>query len=422
MFLNRLKELPHPIADFIRLAGAVGDEMGFDVYVVGGFVRDLFLGVDNFDLDLVIEGDGIAFAAECSRRLKSRLITHRRFGTASILGAGGFKVDVATARKETYDKPAALPTVSFGVIRDDLYRRDFTFNAMAIGINKRLFGSVVDYYGGQKDLEKGIVRALHSLSFIDDPTRILRAVRFEQRFGFAIEKNTLIWIKDALKLDMLHQVQKHRLRDELILIFKERSPLKALKRLYGLAGFSYISRGLSFRKDWQALFGETDKTIRWFDATFNHKRRLEPYTMYMSLFFYSLALRDLRRVMAEFAFHKGESSRIISLKERFKKIETALCGRSVKPSTVYRYLEPLSYEVILMIMVLSKKPVVRKRCEDFLSFYNGSRLHIKGEDLASIGIKPGPRYKRILQKLLYAKIDGKLKTKDEELKAAEKLE
>ena len=421
MFVKKLNELSKSVADFIRLAGGIADEMGLNVYVVGGFVRDLFLGVDNFDVDLVVEGDGIAFATECARRLGLRLITHRRFGTASVLGLEGLKVDIATARKEIYEKPAVLPTVSFGVIAGDLFRRDFTFNAMAIGINKLTFGQVVDFYGGQKDLRGGIVRALHPLSFIDDPTRILRAVRFEQRFDFKIEKNTLSWIKDALRLKMLHRVQKHRLRDELILMFKENSPLKSLKRLSNLCGFSYMAPGLRFRKEGHVLFKETAKRIRWFNEHFFHKRHLEPYTMYMSLFFYPLSFKDLQKVIREFAFHKGESSRIISLKENFKKIEKELSRKNVRPRTVYRFLEPLSYEVILAMMVLSRRPVMRQRCEDFLSIYNGQRLHIRGEDLGSLGIKPGPHYKKILDELLYAKIDGKVKDREEELRLAERL-
>ena len=421
MFLKKLNSLPKSMADFIRFAGALADEKRVNAYVVGGFVRDLFLGVDNFDVDLVIEGDGIAFATECARALNLGLVTHKRFGTATLLGLEGFKVDIASTRKEAYEKPAALPTVSFGKIEDDLFRRDFTINAMAIGINKHLFGQVVDFYGGQKDLSAGLLRTLHPLSFIDDPTRILRAARFEQRFDFKIEKLTLDAIKEAVGRKMLFQVQKHRLRDELILIFKEKLPSKALKRLYELCGFYYIAGGLRFRKEWHDLFEETAKKASWFKEHFLHKRHIELYVMYMSLFFYPLSLKELQKTIHAFAFHKGESSRLISLKESFRRAKTELSKKNVMPSAVYRCLEPLSYEVILLIMVISKNSRVRQRVEDFLFNLNGQRLHMRGEDLGELGIKPGPHYKKILLELLYAKIDGRIKDKEEELKLAVKL-
>lgn len=421
MFSKKINELPKQLADFIHLAGHIADEKKINVYVVGGFVRDLILGVDNFDVDLVVEGDGIGFATECSRKLNARLITHKRFGTATLLGIHNFKVDVATARKEIYEKPGVLPTVFHGKIEDDLFRRDFTINAMAISINEGRFGQIIDLYSGQRDLKTGLIRALHPLSFIDDPTRILRAMRFEQRFDFRIEKTTLSWIKNALRQKMLHQVQKHRLRDELILIFKEASPVKSLKRLYEICGFSYIALHLSYKREWRLFFEEINKKILWFKEHFLAKRHLDPYVMFMSLFFYQLPLKELQKVIREFAFHKGESSRMVSLKENYKKVNKELSKRGIRPSTVYRLLEPLPYETILLIKVLSRHQLVHQRIEDFLFIFHGQRLHVRGEDLVQLGIKPGPHYKKILEALLYAKIDGKVKTKEEELEFAERL-
>lgn len=421
MLLKRLNELPQTLADLIRLAGHIADEQGINAFVVGGFVRDLFLGVDNFDVDFVVEGDGIAFATEISKRLRVRMVAHKRFGTATLFDLDGFKADIATTRKEIYAKAAALPTVSQGKIEDDLLRRDFTINAMAICINRVRFGQIIDFYGGQKDLKEGIVRALHPLSFIDDPTRILRAIRFEQRFDFKIEKSTLDWIKNALRLGMLHKVGKHRLRDELILIFKELKSFKALKKLNDLCGFSYIAPGLRFVRDWRISFDETARKICWFKEHFSHKRHLEPYVIYMSLFFYSISLKSLKKVIFDFAFHKAESSRMISAKENLKMIQKELIRKDLRPSMVFRLLEPLSYEVIVLILVFCRHSRAQKRIEDFLFIYNSQRLHIRGEDLATIGLKPGPHYKKILEELLYAKIDGKIRDKEEELMMAERL-
>jgi tRNA nucleotidyltransferase (CCA-adding enzyme) len=421
MLLKRFKDLPEEMARFIHLAGVLADKKGVSVYVVGGFVRDLLLGVNNFDIDLVIGGDGIIFATDLAARLKLRLVTHRRFGTATLHGLTGFKVDIASARKEIYEKPAALPIVFNGTIEDDLFRRDFTINAMAISINKTTFGQLVDFYDGHSDLKMGIVRALHQNSFIDDPTRILRAVRFEQRFDFKIEKNTLHGIDDAQHAKMLHHVHKHRLRDELVLIFKEKTPFKSLKRLHELCGFSYIAGELRFKKNDAHLYEEVLKKISWFREQFNYRRHLESYTMYMCLFFHALALSVLENVIGDFAFHKGESSRMISLKKNLKVMDEGLAKKNMKPSEVYRILEPLSYEVILLGAILSKSVHVAQRVEDFLLHYNGQRPHIKGEDLKVLGVKPGPRFKSILEKLLFAKIDGDVKNKEEESALVQRL-
>lgn len=281
---QKLKTLPVAMAEFIRQAGVLADDMGLQVYLVGGFVRDLLLGVGHFDVDLVVEGDGIHFAQECARRLSLKVVTHGRFGTAALHGPDGFKADITSARKETYEKPAALPSVSKGGIKDDLFRRDFTINAMAIGINQNSYGEVFDFYGGRRDLEKKTVRALHPLSFIDDPTRILRAMRFEKRLSFRMEPRTLAWIREALGRQMLFSVQKHRLRDELVLIFKEHRPVSVLKRLWELCGYSFISPGLVYRDGWNAAHTRIQEAARWFTAHAVHKRYLDTYVMLMCLF------------------------------------------------------------------------------------------------------------------------------------------
>lgn len=409
------------MADFIHLIGHAADEKGFDVCVVGGFVRDLFLGVSNFDLDFVVEGDGIAFAAEMAARLDLTLVIHRRFGTATLHGLDGFKVDITSSRREIYDKPAALPTVTFGKIEDDLFRRDFTINAMAIGINEHQFGRVIDYYGGLKDLKKGLIRALHHLSFIDDPTRILRAVRFEQRLGFKIEKETLSWIKEAHRRKMLFNVQKHRLRDELVLIFKEAAPLRPLKRLNDLCGLFYIAPTLRFQNSWHCDFKAIGRNADVFSKLSIHHRHIEFYAMYMALFFYSLSVKAMKEVIVDFAFHKGESSRILSFKETLKKARSFLSRKVLSASRVYYLLQPLSYEVIFLIMALSKNRLLKKRIEYFFLKSHLQRLHIKGDDLFKLGVKPGPKYKKILEKLLSAKINGKVQEQHEELALAKKI-
>lgn len=421
LFLEKVQELPEDISDFLAFAGRFAHSQGVRVYVVGGFVRDLFLGVPHDDVDLVVEGDGIAFAGELAKKFSLHVVAHRRFGTAILSGFHGFKVDIASARKEIYVKPAALPDVSAGSIQNDLFRRDFTINAMAIALEEGGFGKVIDTYGGRDDLKKKLIRALHPFSFIDDPTRILRAVRFEQRYDFKIERETLSWIAKATRRKMLDIVQKHRLRDELVLIFKEKSPQKSLKRLDALCGFSYISKTLRFQRAWPVMFEECAKKIAWFRAHFSHRRHIEPSAMYLALFFYSLPFKELKKAMFDFAFHKSESSRVISLKENFPKIKKELSRKCVRPSVAYRILEPLSHEVILCAMIASGDKRVCGHIEDFFLKHSGHRLGVKGEDLVRLGVKPGPPFKKILEDLLNAKIDGKVRDKNEELFLAQKM-
>ncbi len=181
-----LQRLPKEIQDLIYLSSEVAAANHFRAFLVGGFVRDLVLQVKNLDLDIVVEGDGIKFAEDIVDFLKARVVKHSRFGTATVTLSAAVKIDVASARVECYPAPACLPQVKNGSIKEDLKRRDFSINAMAISINKKDFGRLIDFFDGINDLRKSKIRVLHDLSFIDDPTRILRAVRFEIRYGFAI--------------------------------------------------------------------------------------------------------------------------------------------------------------------------------------------------------------------------------------------
>ncbi len=187
MISKLMKErVPEHLDNLLMEFGRVGDELGYSVYAVGGFVRDLLMRVENFDVDIVVEGDGIRLAEEFEKKFPCRIRTHKKFGTAIILFPDSLKIDVATARLEVYDSPAALPTVEKGSIKMDLYRRDFTINTLAIQLNPKAFGELIDFFEGVKDIKEKVIRVLHNLSFVEDPTRVFRAIRFEQRLGFQI--------------------------------------------------------------------------------------------------------------------------------------------------------------------------------------------------------------------------------------------
>lgn len=215
----------------LHAAGSLAADMGCCAYAVGGMVRDLLLGRETFDLDIVVEGEGIRFARNLAGRLGARVKGYERFGTATITLPTGARVDVATARTEVYDAPAALPRVTPGSIRDDLFRRDFTINAMALSLAPGEFGRLLDEFGGVRDIRDRRIRVLHERSFVDDPTRIFRAVRFETRLGFRIAAADERRIREALSLSLLGKLEEYRIAAELRLILREPDPLRPLLRL-----------------------------------------------------------------------------------------------------------------------------------------------------------------------------------------------
>ncbi|MBI5287338.1 MAG: CBS domain-containing protein, partial [Deltaproteobacteria bacterium] len=215
--VTRLMEerLPQWVVRMLKDAGRVAEGLGYKAYAVGGFVRDLLLRYENLDIDIVIEGDGIAFANEFGRLNNCRVRSHPKFGTAVVIFPDGFKVDVATARLEYYERPGALPTVELSSIKLDLYRRDFTINTLAIALNPKGFGELLDFFGGQRDIKEKTIKVLHNLSFVEDPTRVFRAIRFAERFGFRIGKHTTGLIKNTVRLNLFQKVSGGRLLDEL---------------------------------------------------------------------------------------------------------------------------------------------------------------------------------------------------------------
>ncbi len=195
----------------LREIGLMGDRLDLNVYMVGGIVRDILLEYENFDLDIVVEGDGIGFAKKLSKKLRGRCNSHKKFGTSVIILPEGLRIDVASARTEYYEHPAALPEVETSTIRHDLARRDFTVNSMAIFLNSKHYGVLLDYFGGMEDLNNKKIRVLYSLSFVEDPTRILRAVRFEQRYEFRLDSHTEKLLEKAIDMDLIGHIMGVRL-------------------------------------------------------------------------------------------------------------------------------------------------------------------------------------------------------------------
>lgn len=410
-----IAKLPQEIKDLIVLISNVAAKSDMRVYLVGGFVRDMLLGVKNLDLDITVEGDGIKFAEFLSAQLNAKLVSHKRFGTATLTLKHGLKIDIATARLETYPYPGSLPVVTAGSVKDDLLRRDFTINAMAVSINKDSFGQLIDIYAGRRDLNAEIVRILHDVSFVDDPTRMLRAVRFATRYGFKIEPASMALIRQALKNKMLAKVDPQRLRDELMLILKEEYPLKQIYSLKKIVGFDSLHMNNAMPKARKVLLSNIERQIKWFMRNYPQRRKLDAWLIYLIGLLDVMDIGKVKVFCSSFAFRRGEEKRVLSYKKISRKFISELSRAKIKPSRIFALLEPLSYEVILLIKAKYSNKHLQSNISNFFEIYNGMRIYSSGQDLGSLGVKPGPDYKRIFSRVLEAKLNGGIKTKEEEI-------
>ncbi|MBI5167548.1 MAG: CBS domain-containing protein [candidate division NC10 bacterium] len=412
--------LPPKIQALLRLAGEVADQVVTNCYIVGGFVRDLLLGVENFDVDLVVEGDGIAYAEALASHLQARVRSHKKFGTAVLTLPDGFKVDVASARTEYYEHPAALPTVEHSSIRRDLYRRDFTINTLAIKLNRKPFGELIDFFGGQRDLRDKVIRVIHSLSFVDDPTRALRAARFEARYGFRLAKHTVELIQNAVALGLFQKLSGKRLSTELSLIFQEGHPVQILKRLEEFRILEAIHPKIHLRKEAIGLFERIREVLSWHSLLF---RRAQPQTwqIYLLALLSDLHPAEARAVIRKLSLSPKVAEKLGRDLSGYRSLSRELSRRpQLSPSQVYRLLMDHSLEILLFLMAKAPEEAVKRHISDFLTHYSKVTTALRGDDLMRMGIKPGPIYRDILNSLLYARLDGKIQTREGEVSLVKK--
>jgi len=427
MISKLMKErLPDRIHSLLMEFGKVGDELGYPVYAVGGFVRDLLLRVENFDVDIVVEGDGIRLAEEFEKKFPCRIRTHKKFGTAIILFPDGLKVDVATARWEVYDSPAALPTVESASIKMDLYRRDFTINTLAIQLNPKAFGELIDFFGGVKDTKEKVIRVLHNLSFVEDPTRVFRAIRFEQRFEFQIGKHTQNLMKNAVKVGFLERLSGGRVLSELILILQEGTPLPALKRMRDYNLFHFLHPNLKFNEPAEVLFEQIRQVISWFDLLFL-EQRYERWLIYFYGLIDSLKEGEIEELCQKLAMNDKVKKRVgggkiqadQALLQMFSWINT---DRPPKRSEIYDVLDPLSIESKLFMMGKTTQVTTRRYISLYFTQLKDTKTLLRGTDLIQMGIKSGPFIKKALTGLLKARLDEQVITRQDEMEYISKAQ
>ncbi|MCD6582513.1 MAG: CBS domain-containing protein [Desulfuromusa sp.] len=419
--LQRLLEtqLPESVRTLLQQLGAVADQLELQIYLVGGFVRDLLLRQPNLDIDIVVEGDGIAFADAFAKTMQCRIRAHEKFGTAVIVFSDGFKVDVASARLEYYDRPAALPQVEHASIRHDLYRRDFTINTLTISLNQDSFGQMLDFFGGQRDLKDKSIRVLHNLSFIEDPTRLFRAVRFEQRLGFSIGRQTERLMRSAVRLKSVKQVAGLRILHELEQILDEPRVVAALDRLDQFDLLKFIDPQLRFEPQMADLFVAAERASSWFDLLYtgeNYRRWL----LYLFCLFDTLSEKGVGRISHWLGVQPKDRVLLLDQLPKARQILKQIKRRrnrrvDPKNSEIYSWFDGLSVEVILYLMAHGENENLRKWISLYMTDLRKEKVILNGVDLISLGFVPGKYFQDIFKFLLNARLNLMINTREEEI-------
>lgn len=410
----------------LRAVSRISRQRGEPAWLVGGPVRDLLLDRSVVDMDVMVEGDGPAFAKALAEAEEGTTTAYRRFGTALVVLPGGRKVDVATARGEHYPEPGELPEVVPGTLEEDLLRRDFGINAMAVRLGPHGFGTFADPHGGRGDLEEGIVRVLHEASFRDDPTRTLRAVRFETRYGFTIEPHTLQLLEQAVRSGALETVSRQRVRDEMVLMLKEPDPSAPMRRLEsaGIWG-SLMGDTVPLPDDLPELMERAAGSESWYERLpcGSDLERAEGWIVRWLLLFDTAGMD--RAAEASDRFHMGQKARRAAslLAERrdtaLHFLERTYHGAD---SALYEVMRDLPPEALLYLKTASaENRYAADRLERYLCRLAPTGPLVTGTDLKRMGMEPGPAMGKLLERLFHAQLDGAFSDREEALAEAQRL-
>lgn len=395
------------------------------LYIVGGFVRDLLLDQPSLDFDLVVEGDAIALGKSLAQRYGGRVTSHGRFGTAKwhlreislpengkkLAASGLHELDLVSARTEFYTYPTALPTVERGSIKLDLHRRDFTINTLALRLDGNHYGELHDYWGGMEDLYEGIVKVLHSLSFVDDPTRILRAVRFEQRLNFSIDNRTMELLLEARPL--VERLSGDRIRHELNHIFRDPMAAKIMRRLQNLELLEFIHPSLNW-DEWLTNRLDEIKSIHPENYPDPEKaydlgdlRNKLSYMLWMLRLNHDELTQVFKRLKLSMVLAKEiqAANRVYRNHHEFKELT---------PSQITNFLDEIPNLAIYCVQLAVSDADIKELFHKYLKEWSFIRSSVDGNDLKKLGIPPGPDYRRILGRLRDAWLDGEIKCRDDE--------
>ena len=432
---SRIKEyLPSELTGFLQAVGAIAAYQGHHLYLVGGVVRDLLLDRSNLDLDLVVEGDALALAQQAASVTQGKLTVYRRFGTARLRW-GKWSIDFVRARSETYDRPGALPRVTPGSLSEDLFRRDFTINAMAINLNPGCYGEVIDIYGGRADLEKKYIRVLHEKSFTDDATRIWRALRYEQRLDFQMEVDTRRLL--ARNIPMLDTISSDRIRHELDLVLKEAQPEKVLRRAKELKVLSRLHPALKAGHTLSARFQRAREVVspesqlasevvspesqlaselassesRLGSELASSESRLA--SVYLALLTYPLTDNEVEDFISLLRV-PGRPAKVMRDSQHLKTKLKLLATANLAPSRVYTALQGYAPVALLVSAIATDSTTVSRNIGLFYGWLRYVKPSLTGNCLIQMGVAPGPGVKDFLERLRAARLDGEVTTRQGE--------
>lgn len=399
---NILERLPDSIRKVIKVAKNFALQKGNKLYIVGGVVRDYYLSEKSTDIDIVVEGNGMELAGLVAERLKYAIIEHHKFLTATIKISQNYEIDFSTARKEVYKKPGALPDIIPSSIYEDLNRRDFTINAIAISLNKNNYLKVIDPFNGLQDIQNKVIRVLHDKSFIDDPTRAFRAIRYMTRFGFKIDENTERLIHEAGKKNVFNEVTSSRIFNEMKLLLSEESPGLCLKNLerYNLLKFFL---DIKIDKNLLNKFSKIVKISREFGM-------IEQWRLCLIELFGRFSGDKIEKYPLDRRLINS-----LSQLDKFRK-SLGLLSKKMKNSQLFNILKNFSDELIIYGIAVTNSSLIKANLEKYIKSISKIPTLLDGYDLKRMGIPPGPLYSEILKKVHLLRLDGKIRNKKMALK------
>jgi len=406
MHSRPLSQLPTEIVERLKAIGETAQSLGFTAYLVGGPVRDLLMGLPVKDYDIVIEGDAGLVAEHLCLNAQCTIQRHGQFGTACVLFPDGLRVDLATARQEFYSAPGDLPAVEPATLTADLRRRDFTVNGIALSLSPSSFGRIIDPYDGVADLQARRLRVFHTLSFIEDPTRILRAIRYQIRLGFTFEEHTERLLRSAISERALRKISGDRVRTELERTFQEPLAGQILIELDNTAILNSIYRGWHLDP---RLFAPEDQVL----AVCSLFPEVPRNTLYFLALVHRLSPHTALKIAQRLRLQRHELKAVALMKQRDSIL--AKLRAADAPSKIHAALSPLPDEFIFYLYLVAQDQ--RAQLDLYLRSLRRLRLRVTGEDLIRRGAVAGPRLGNALKRTLYLRMDGKIR-EDEELDTA----
>ncbi|MFH1676449.1 MAG: CBS domain-containing protein [bacterium] len=410
------------IHDIFLTASEIADNMAVPCHLVGGFVRDLALGkTKNIDIDLLIDGDGVEYAHKLADRYGAKIIENPRFRTAKIFLSEGRHVDVATAREEFYVRPGALPEVEAAGIWDDLVRRDFTINTLAIRLNSRRFGMLVDHFGGLEDLKAGLIRVLHTFSFVDDPTRILRALRFSARFDFKIEAQTHDLLKRAITEGRLDDVSPERIRGEILLALREEDIWKTLSLFCEEGVFGFLHPILTPPQCFSSGDDPIAPMLEWFGEFLPPEDIPAKELSYFAFLLSESNYDDVSKFLKHYRFDRSISSLTTGV-NLLPMVRNAISDKTIKNSELAELLGQLPTPFLCVLVAMKPEDSIeREIVKRYLFELKNLKPSIDGADLIKMGYKPGQGFKIALDAVKRSKLDGEITEINQEIELVKKI-